>query len=77
MISYIVDHVLIHHIHETSWIQKIMFIECNFIHKNLHHMMTLISMKKYMCENTIERIAFPLGHDIDPILHCKNISRKV
>jgi hypothetical protein len=40
-------------------------------------MMTLISMKKYMCENTIERIAFPLGHDIDPILHCKNISGKV
>ncbi len=23
-----------------------------------------------MCENTIERIAFPLGPDIDPILHC-------
>jgi len=27
-------------------------------------------MKKYMCENATERIAFPLGPDIDPILHC-------
>jgi hypothetical protein len=39
-------------------------------------MMTLISMKKYMCENTTERIASPLGLDIDPILHCVKDFRK-
>jgi hypothetical protein len=30
MISYIIDCVSISHIHEMSWIQKIMLIECNF-----------------------------------------------
>lgn len=61
MISCIIDHASIFHILKMSWIQKMLSIMCKLIYKNLHHMMTLTSVKKYkiMCEDAIKKVASP------------------
>jgi hypothetical protein len=43
--SCIIEPTLIHHIHEISWVQRMMCVTHHLI-MNFHHVMTLSSLKK-------------------------------